>query len=521
MEVPKKLDETSGNQRVPFWTGAALLLVLLVVVIVPTLDLGFVSDDFVLLVNDQRLPLTQSVDELHRPLRNATLKIAGSQLGIQHVWPYRLVVAGTFLAALVLLFQLTRLLGANRIGALAAVYLLAFFPRNQEVLFWFAAWQDLVAAVAVLCACLLFVDFRESKRVWPLVISSFAYVVAIGFKETAVVLPALLVVIDLYRERSIASFWKRSFLRAYIPFTVILLAYVAYYFSDAGLASLAGRRTAGEYGFRGFTSAFAGLIRAVINLALPYSTRLGFKDIHFWHVAVILFEAGLVLLLVRRLHMWSALIMAAGWLVCAITPTATFAATFNADRYLFLPLLGAAIFFGLSVHAMTVPSRGTKYSLFIYAALALYTSAGVRQLVISRGLCRQAGIEAAMVIGETMRLSSKLPVGSEVDFVNVTHALDPRAPVFLSGLSEALHANGLSLSIRILRNYSAPDSEQQDLVAKLLRCVAAPPDAPGKRTVLLENGGRLLNPSTECASRFVDSDRARRPGAWALLYPGR
>jgi hypothetical protein len=49
------------------------------------------------------------------------------------------------------------------------------------------------------------------------------------------------------------------------------------------------------------------------------------------------------------------------------------------------------------------------------------------------------------VIAETMRV------------VNVTQALAPRAPVFLGGMSEALNANGWSTSIRILRNYSAPD----------------------------------------------------------------
>lgn len=119
---------------------------------------------FLLALSDQRLPLTQSVDELHRPLRNATLKIAESHLGIQHVWPYRLAVALTFVAVLLLLYRLTRRLGAGRVAALAAVYILAFFPRNDEVLFWFAAWQDLVAAAAVLCACIFFINYRESPN---------------------------------------------------------------------------------------------------------------------------------------------------------------------------------------------------------------------------------------------------------------------------------------------------------------------------------------------------------------------
>jgi hypothetical protein len=108
-----------------------LLVIFLGVLLLPTLNLGFVADDFLLLVPDQKLPLTQAADQLHRPLRNATLRIVEDPLGIQHVLPYRLLIALTFVAGLLLLFRLMRRLGANPLGALAAVFLLAFFPRNS------------------------------------------------------------------------------------------------------------------------------------------------------------------------------------------------------------------------------------------------------------------------------------------------------------------------------------------------------------------------------------------------------
>lgn len=507
----------SRGQRVLFWSGMALLLALLGFVVLPTLNFGLVADDFLLLVPDPRLPLTQSLDELHRPLRNAFLRIIESQFGIQQVWPYRLLVAGSFAAALMLLFRLSRRLGANRLGALAAVFVLAFSPRNQEVLYWFAAWQDLVAAVAVLSACLLFLDFRESHRPYSLGLAAIAYLIALGFKETTVVLPILLVAVDFYRERSVSSFAKRPFWLAYIPFAGILLVYIVYFFSQSGLASLIGERTGGYYGFRGLAGVFAGVIRALINIALPFSKSLGLKDLQWWHVAVLLLETAAMLLLVWRLHLWSALILTASWLVCTILPTATFAAAFNADRYLFVPMLGAAVFVALLVDALVALPEARKYLTLTCVALALYTSVGISQLVISREWWRKAGEEAEMVVRETMRLCSALPAGSEVDVINVTQSLGLYAAVFSNGLSEALYANGLSSSVRVLRNFSVNDSEEQRLVAKLLRCVGPLRDAAKNRTILIEAGGQILKLDTGCASSLVDSDRAQRPNAWGLF----
>ena len=515
----EKTSKGEGRQLVIFWSGVALLLALLAFLILPTLNLGFVCDDFFLLVPDQKLSLTQSADELHRPLRNAIIRVAESQLGIQQVLPYRLLVAGSFLGALALLFRLIRRLGANRLGALAAVFVLAFFPRNQEVLNWFAAWQDLAAAVAVLIACLFFLDFRKSDRPRSLVVAAIAYLIALGFKETTVVLPVLLVSIDFYLERSISLFSRRTFWKAYIPFACILVVYVIVFFSESGWASLAGRRTSGYYGFRGFSMALEGVVRALINIALPYSVPLGLKDIQSWHVVVLLFELGVGLFLVWRLQLWFASILTVSWLAGTILPTATFAIG-NADRYLFVPMLGVAIFFGLLAHELVVSSEGATYSVLAVVALALYTSVGISQLVINRELWRKAGTEAAWIVRDTIRQCSTLPPGSEVDIINVTHTLRPRIAVFANGLSEALHANGLSRSARILRNFSTPDAQQQRLVGQLLQCSNPPPEAARKRTILIEVGGAIRKLDSGCASTLVESDRVQRPNAWDVLYSG-
>jgi hypothetical protein len=510
----------ANHQRLLFWSALALLLVLLGWLLAPTLDLGFVADDFFLLVPDQKLRLTQSPDELHRPLRNATIKIVERELGVQHVQPYRVIVASSFAAALLLLFRLTRRLGANRLAALAAVFVLAFFPRNQEVLYWFAAWQDLIAADFALIACIFFVDFRVSSRSINLWIATIAYVIALGFKETIVVLPALLAALDIHREPARLSFFKRKFWTAYIPFAGILLLYFVYFFSQSGAASIAGKKTGGYYGFKGVSGVLAGIVRALVNVALPFSLPLGLKDVHASHIVILLCEAAVVLFLVWRFRLGPAFILAVLWLFCTILPTAAFAAAFNADRYLFIPFVGVAIFAGLLFHAMAASPDASKYGIVASMALLLYTSAGVYQLTIKREVWRNAGNEVAMVLRETMRLCTQLPAGSEVDFINITHSYRPNvAFVLANGLSEALHAHAFPASIRIVRNFSAPEPEQQKLVSELGHCHDRATEVMDNRAILIELDGQLQKLDAACASTLVDSDRAARSLSWNQLYP--
>ncbi len=497
-----------------------LLALLFGVTIFAIHSLGFVSDDFFLLVGNQKLPLTQSTDQLHRPLRNIFLKLAGSLLGVQHVWPYRVLVAGTFVAVLALLYQLMRRLGAGRSGARAAVLILAFFPRNQEVLFWFAAWQDLVAALSVLLAVFFFLDFRETKRTPSLMLAAGAYLVALGFKETTVVVPGLLLLVDFYRERTLVPFRKLSFWKAYIPFACVLLLYVVYFLSDSGAASLAGHRTGGFYGFHGLFALVAGVIRALINLALPFVTPvpLGLADVRLRHVAILTIESLLLLLLVWRLRAWAALILAAGWMVLTILPTAAFAAMFNADRYLFVPLTGAAILLGLLVDGVLKSYPEARWQALIWMAVAIYCVAGSFLLIEYRRAWQRGGEEATTVVHTTVQVASGLPRGSEIDLINLTQFLHPYlVSVFANGLADALAGNGLPPSIRVIRNFADTTPEQQSLMMKLSACPDDSASDSGSRAVLVMGNHRLLRVRTGCAAPLIDADRAEHPQAWSQV----
>jgi hypothetical protein len=429
------------------------------------------------------------------------------------------LVAGSFAGVLAILYRLTCRLGASRNGARVAVLALAFYPRNREVLFWFAAWQDLVTGACVLLAALFFLDFRESKRIRSLVFAASAYFVALGFKETTVVIPFLLLIVDFYRERSLGPFKKAAFWRAYLPFAGILLLYVGYFFSDSGVASLAGHRTAGYYGFHGLFGILKGLIRALISIALPFVTPapLGLEDIRWRHVAMLSIEVLLLLLLVWKARAWPALSLALGWLIVTILPTAAFAAYFNADRYLFVPLTGAAVFMGLLVESL-VRAR-PRASAVVWIALASYCCAGGLLLVQGDRIWRGAGKEAAMVVSRTVQSASRLPRGSEIDLVNVTQHLTPyyTIPVFANGLADALAGNGLPSSVRVLVNFTQTSAAQRFLMKKLGACTGSTADDSGNRIILVVINHRPVQARTSCAAPLVDGDRAEHPQDWSFL----
>ncbi|MBZ5608726.1 MAG: hypothetical protein LAP38_10735 [Acidobacteriia bacterium] len=320
----------------------------------------------------------------------------------------------------------------------------------------------------------------------------------------------------MYRERSLAFVRKPAFWRAYIPFAAILIGYSGYFFADAGLASLSGRRTGGFYGFHNVSSALAGLIRAWINLALPFSMLpLGFKTLLPQHLAILAGELCLALLAVWRAKALSVLVLAAGWLFFTILPTAAFAAAFNSDRYLFVPFLGVAIFLGLLLDR-TVKSDGRAlYKASIWTALGVYAGFAWFQLSTFRDLYKRAGSEAAQIVRVTVDRASRLPAGGEVDLVDVTAFLDPYiVPVFSTSLGGALQANGLSPSIRILQNLKADSPEQRRLISGLLACPHPPGPLAGDRIVLLATNGQVQTVDSSCAAPQIDADRSQRPKAW-------
>src|SRR5437899_12963373 len=100
MEVPRApLTQLRG------WYYVAPTLVLVAVLLGPSLKLGFVSDDFLHLVEDSNLPLTASSDQLLRPLRNIIFKVTVRLLGLNRL-PFHMAILVFYTLVAVLLFEI-------------------------------------------------------------------------------------------------------------------------------------------------------------------------------------------------------------------------------------------------------------------------------------------------------------------------------------------------------------------------------------------------------------------------------
>lgn len=89
-----------------------------------------------------------------------------------------------------------RLAGDRRVGALAAL-VFAVLQFHTEAVVWFSASSELLAALLTLAALGAYVRYRSTRRSPWLLACVVAYLLALGTKETALVLPALFVAHDL------------------------------------------------------------------------------------------------------------------------------------------------------------------------------------------------------------------------------------------------------------------------------------------------------------------------------------
>ena len=155
--------------------------------------------------------------DLYRPLTLATYWLNYRVAGLS-AWSYHLVNLVLHAAATAAAFGVFRRIGAGLPGATAAAVLFATHPVHVEAVASIVGRAELMAALFVLTA------WRCRERVW---IASGLFACALLSKENAVVLPGLLLIEDLVKERSLSGFARMSRLRAYLPYALVLSGYLA------------------------------------------------------------------------------------------------------------------------------------------------------------------------------------------------------------------------------------------------------------------------------------------------------
>jgi hypothetical protein len=232
---------SQGTDRRFSRTDIAAVLGLVVLTIAAywrTMDLYFLSDDFVLLRLARtfhgafrHLFTTGGGDGFFRPVGYVSLAFtwtfAGTKPALWHEPALALHIANT-----ALIYMLVVTLGRSRLAGIFAAALFAIHGTRPEALVWIAGRFDLLSTFFVLCGLLFFIRSQHELAAigYVYALGSLAcMVLAILSKENAYAFPFLLVFVVI-SKRSLQ--WRRII--DLIPFFIVALALFAYRWSLVG-----------------------------------------------------------------------------------------------------------------------------------------------------------------------------------------------------------------------------------------------------------------------------------------------
>ena len=183
-----------------------------------TLAFGFVYDDVLLVLNNSTIRSWRYVPQYftshmwaaafpgstanyYRPLFLLWLRLNYALFEAKpEGWHATNVLS--HIVATYLVFRVARQLTRDRTIAFAAALLFGLHPAHIENVAWIAGVTDSLMACFVLGSCSAFLSFRESGRVSQLVWSLGWFALALLSKETAIVLPLLIVALALIPRQS-------------------------------------------------------------------------------------------------------------------------------------------------------------------------------------------------------------------------------------------------------------------------------------------------------------------------------
>ena len=501
---------TLARLRVPL----SLLIVAIstLYVVLPALSLGFVSDDFVHLVRDRAGPWYYSSDSLYRPFRNGLFKMMVAFFGLQPQ-PYRIFALLAYLLCGFLFYRLLLTLDLGVIASTCATFLAFFDPRNHALLFWFSAIQDLLFVICVLGMILSWIRFRRRKDSRALVISVALYATALGFKETAVVCPVLVVLVDWFfllpqTESEIRTESQLAYVGFLLP--LALLGCFVYWYPDGVFRRAMAEAVRFDYGRSDATGIVLAESRSVLNLLLPFEPPFALRDIGFslgLRVAVVTMLLGGVVGLAPNKKIW---LFAAVWVFVMLLPTSMFARAKNEEYYFFFPGFGLATAISMSFRDIAKPLRRRPVTYLLAAVLIFYCTAGTWRLKGREKEWQAAAATVQQLIGETAAVLPR-SASTHVDFVNVPHDLGG-IPVLNNGLRGALMASGYSSNLSVTYNGDLADPKQPGLISAVRACSMTEPQNDNR--VLLVTNAVVTDHTSRCARDAIAEDVRLRPWAW-------
>jgi len=167
-------------------------------------------------------PTSQSA-AFYRPIPTQVFFFVFHSLFGLNSWPYYLFVLAIFGLSLYLVYLLAKKISGSEKLALLTLFFYAFSVTNFTRVYFLSAFQEIVMVVFVLLACLFYLKDESIKNT---LFSVLFFILALGSKETAVVLPLILLLI---------SWWEKKInFRRLLPFGLILGLYLFFRFFHFG-----------------------------------------------------------------------------------------------------------------------------------------------------------------------------------------------------------------------------------------------------------------------------------------------
>ncbi|MDF1799632.1 MAG: tetratricopeptide repeat protein [Planctomycetota bacterium] len=358
--------------RLPAWAWL-LFVVATVAAFAPGLTGAFVWDDLTLVARDANLrdlgalgqivsqPLWSGLPELGgdpdlapghwRPLTSLTFAI-GFALGggATHTLPFHLISLALHLGASLVVFRILRRLVSSPWGAYLGALAFALHTVHVESVTWIAAVNDPLFGLFGLLSLNAWLAWRERGSSGLPLMGAVWLLLALGAKEVAVAVPAMILVVDLLlvsgRRRSLAG-WG-----ALAGAVAVWIALRMAVFGELAAGFLRGGAETGTAG-RGLMLRLEMLGHGLVKLLFPVGlspfrpfTEEGFTGWPLVQVvlALVLF-AGLLALALSKgwRRLGAALLLAAAGLLPALVATGATGQTPYADRYVYLSVLGLSL----------------------------------------------------------------------------------------------------------------------------------------------------------------------------------
>lgn len=350
-----------------WWRQALPLVLAAVLVYLPLQGLPFLADDYLSL---ERPSVWWSLrSTLFRPLDGLLLAAQRAAFGL-HPLPYHLLALGLHAAVVLCAWMLLARLAGRR-TALLATMLFLLYPRSIEAVAWVsAADNELPYSLGVLLALLLWTSPRPFLRRWRGPLVALLYLLALSAKQSAVVLPAAIVLLEAMAWNQGEGGWRgvaaraRARLRDLWPVGAVFVAYALL----EGLQLNLAYHTPGHAQY--------GLVhpKELLHYIVEYPILglLPFISAHWLQPArhAVLLAAPVALLFLRWLRAGGLRRTGALWFAVFSLPTLLFAPFGPSDEYFYLPALGICLAVAEELALLRVPARRRLAMITVFAVMA-------------------------------------------------------------------------------------------------------------------------------------------------------